>query len=180
MRPSAKTRWVGASATIARQATARPPARIGSATGSKGVLSRMKSPAWLCMSTVSAPLKSCSTAVGSALTSSPRKPMANAADPPPRKRRRPIAITARHRRSDQSHRARLAGFVEVEGRLPDSDFAVVHDPNFDPAPGDLSAGCAVFPLAFPIIGDHLAHQRTQLLAQMIALFTLATGAVELF
>src|SRR5271169_5073645 len=83
-------------------------------------------------------------------------------------------------RSGEAHRARQADLVKVEGGFPDRDPAVAHQPDLDAAPSHLFAGHTVLPFAFPRIGDRVAHQDPQLLAQPIVLLPFAAPAQQLF
>src|ERR1700722_13508908 len=82
--------------------------------------------------------------------------------------------------SDQSHRARPAFLVGVERGFPDGDSAVAQRPHFDAAALHPLAAGAVFPPAFPVIGDHVAHQRAEFLFETVVLLPLHAAAKQLF
>src|SRR2546428_8106792 len=66
-------------------------------------------------------------------------------------------------------RPRAVLLPHVEGGLPDHDHSVAHPPCLEPAPGHRLAGVAIFPGAFPEIGQHVSIEREQGLLQPVTL-----------
>jgi hypothetical protein len=91
-----------------------------------------------------------------------------------------IVLVAARGALQQPHRARLTLLVDVERRFPDRDLAVAHRPHLDPAPLHLPAGDPVLPPAFPVIGDDVIGEGTELLLELIVLLPLPAAAEQLF